>query len=159
MSWDESLKFGQEVERYVLARIQKTYPKAYIQDGFYKEWDIYVPELRKGIEVKCDMRSNISKAFLVEVTMGDKPSALTTTKAEIWVFFNGFSLYWIKPMELMKAILIAGLSVAKFTGGTDTIHKTAYFVPIDLLEEHCLSITYPLNDVPDKIQYDPEKQK
>jgi hypothetical protein len=155
----ESLSFGAKVEEYVLSQIQKKYPEAHMPGGYNKNWDIFIPEIKKGIEVKCDMSSNVNLKMLVEVTMNNKPSALLTTNAFYWVFYDGFSLFWIKPIEIMKAILIEGIRVAEFTGGTDKYAKKAYFVPKEIIRKYSDVISEPLADVPKDIQYDPEKQK
>jgi hypothetical protein len=51
------LERGKFHEIYVLNKIQKKYKNAYIVDGYFKEYDIFIPELNFGVEVKFDNRS------------------------------------------------------------------------------------------------------
>ena len=43
-SFYESLESGKEIERLVLSTIKKKYPTAYIIEGYYKYYDIFIPE-------------------------------------------------------------------------------------------------------------------
>ena len=47
MSFKEDLKIGKEIEEYVLSIIQQKYPKAKIMEGYFKEYDIMIPEIDK----------------------------------------------------------------------------------------------------------------
>mgnify|MGYP003135796675 CR=1 FL=1 len=122
----ESLKRGKQIERMVLHRIQKKYPKSFIKEGYCKEWDIYIPEKGFGIEVKCDEKSNYTGNFVVEVEFGGKPSALSTTKSKYWVFFDGNEFIYIEP-NILKNI-IKKYKIAKFIGEGDKKYKKAYLV-------------------------------
>src|SRR3990172_9527160 len=51
---------GKEIEKTVLNIVKKTYPDAHTVDGYCKDWDIYIPSLKKGIEVKSDQYSQKS---------------------------------------------------------------------------------------------------
>ena len=87
-TFKEDLLVGQEVEALVLERIKKKYPKAYSIEGYCKEYDIWIPELNYGIEVKQDAKSNYTGNIVIEIEMFNKPSALITTKAKYWVFYD-----------------------------------------------------------------------
>ena len=56
-TFDRDLARGKKYEQIVLEAIQQKYSKAFIEDGYCKEWDIYIPELSFGIEVKSDKKS------------------------------------------------------------------------------------------------------
>ena len=47
------LERGKIHEIYVLNKIQKKYKQAYIVDGYFKEYDIFIPELNLGVEVNA----------------------------------------------------------------------------------------------------------
>jgi len=115
--FNEALSRGKQVEQMVLDLIKPKYPKSYIQEGYFKEWDIFVPEKNCGIEVKCDEMSNNTGNFLIEVEFDGKKSALSTTKAEYWVFFDGSQFVWIEPEKLREC-----------SGSGDTKYKKAYLV-------------------------------
>ena len=99
-SFYEDLKDGKETENNVLAIIKKKYPKSYIIEGYFKDYDIYVPEKYMGIEVKKDVKSQETGNLVIEVEFNGKPSALSTTKADYWVFYDGDNYIWITPTML-----------------------------------------------------------
>jgi hypothetical protein len=150
----ESLRYGEVVERYVLSILIEKYPQANIPGGYNKNWDIYIPEKGWGVEVKCDMTSNESDQFVVEVAMAGKPSALMTTKAGLWVYYDGFALYWVKPNRLKDAIIVDGYHQAEFVGGNDKHSKRVYFIPRKMMRKYALHVTEPLKNVPKEIQYE-----
>ena len=57
MNFEESLISGHESEKIVLNTIKKKYPKAYIVEGYNKEYDIMIPEIDETVEVKKDFKS------------------------------------------------------------------------------------------------------
>jgi len=146
-SFSDCLHYGKEVEKYVLSRIQKKYPKAFIRDGKHPGWDIYVPETKTKIEVKSDVYSNKTGNFVIETSWGGRPSALTTSTADFWVFFDRYKLIWITKKQIKKAIKESGVKLVTFTGGTDIKSKTAYLVPKYFIEANS-TLVEKLNDVP-----------
>jgi len=48
--FQQDLKNGKEYESKALAHIQLKYPKAYIIDGYCLDWDIYIPEIKTGVD-------------------------------------------------------------------------------------------------------------
>lgn len=152
-TWEQALTFGKLVEKYVLSRIQKKYPQAFIRDGLWKGWDIYIPERNLRIEVKSDVYSNKTGNFVIETSYGGKPSALTTSNADFWVFFTGFKLIWITKEQIRKAIRESEVSLKRFTAGTDKKEKTAYLVPVYFIEVNATRIEEPLTDMPDNFRF------
>src|SRR3989304_3781749 len=63
---------GKEIEKTVLNIVKKTYPDAHTVDGYCKDWDIYIPSLKKGIEVKSDQYSQKSGNIVVEESFNGK---------------------------------------------------------------------------------------
>ena len=53
-TFEEDLKIGQSAEQDVLKLLQTSHPSAFIIKGYCKEYDIFVPEISKGFEVKKD---------------------------------------------------------------------------------------------------------
>ena len=51
MSFKEDLEAGKVIEEYILKRIQKKYPRAKLMEGYFKEYDIIIPEIEKTVEV------------------------------------------------------------------------------------------------------------
>ena len=129
----EALKVGQQYEKIVLKQIQQKYPKARILVGYNKSGDIYIPEIKKYIEVKSDLKSNYTQNIVVEVAFNGEPSALSTTESWYWVFVDGEYMAWIFPDLIWKCIIENKLRVAQFIGNGDTKFKIAYLIPRRLL--------------------------
>lgn len=157
MTFDETLTFGKMVEEYVLSRIQKKYKKAFIREGYHPGWDIYVPETKTKIEVKSDVFSNRTGNFVIETSYGGRPSALTTSTADFWVFFTGYKLIWITKKQIKDAIKESCVSICKFTGGSDFKEKTAYLVPVYYIEANSTLIEEPLTDMPSNFKFSKER--
>jgi len=149
MTWEETLSYGKEVEHFVLSKIQDKYPKAFIKDGRHSPWDIYVPEIKMKIEVKSDVMSNKTGNIVIETSFGAKPSAISTTTAHYWVFFDRHFLIWITPDHIQDAIAESKAELKRFVGGSDKKEKTAYLVPKQLIIKHA--------DFIDKLEYVPKE--
>ena len=128
-----ALKIGQEYEKIVLSQIKRKYPRSEILAGYNKKGDIYIPEIKKYIEVKSDLKSNFTHNIVVEVAFNGKPSALSTTESWYWVFIDGEYMAWIFPNLIWKCIIENKLKAVKFIGKGDTKSKIAYLVPRRLL--------------------------
>tara|TARA_R100000655_G_scaffold90853_1_gene131507 strand:- start:363 stop:530 length:168 start_codon:yes stop_codon:yes gene_type:complete len=54
MTFKDDLQFGKDVENQVLDIIKKKYPLSFMIEGKFKAFDIFIPELQEGVEVKSD---------------------------------------------------------------------------------------------------------
>ena len=131
MSFEEDLKAGKEIEEYVLEIIQQKYPKAVIMEGYFKEYDIMIPEIDRTVEVKSDVKSLETGNYVVEVAFDGKPSALSTTTADYWVFYDSECLVWITPDNIWRAV--KSLPIREFVGKGDEKSKNAYLCPKDYI--------------------------
>jgi len=95
----QDLKNGKEYEKKALKHIQQKYPKAYIIDGYFLDYDIYIPELEIGVEVKSDAQYKVTGNFYVEYSCYGKPSGIASTKADIYYVYLD-KLYIIKTKDL-----------------------------------------------------------
>ena len=129
----KDLARGIKVEDMVLQRIQRKYPQAHRINGYCKAFDLWIPEIKQGVEVKYDPMSNQTGNIVVEIEMFGKPSALMTTKASHWVFYDDNIFVSIKPSEIKKCIKDNDLRTVKFTGRGDQHSKIAYLIKKDLL--------------------------
>ena len=127
MSFKEDLAAGREVEEYILERIQEKYPQAKLMEGYFKEYDIMIPEINKTVEVKSDVKSLHTGNYVVEIAFDGKESALSTTTADWWVFYDSECEVWIKPELIWKSV--KGLPMREFVGKGDKKSKTAYLCP------------------------------
>ena len=132
-NFKRDLARGKLVEAKHLSIIQKTYPDAHIIDGYCKEWDIYIPSVGFGIEVKSDKMSQKTGNIVVEIEMGGKPSALSTTKAKYWIFDTGLKSMTVKTDDLK--LLVHQFETRKFVAPGDTKQKEVYLVKQKFIED------------------------
>ena len=99
------LERGVSVENKVIDLIREKYPCACRILGDFKDYDIWIPEISAGVEVKYDPRSNETNNFVIEIESRDSLSGLMTTKAKFWVIHDDKVFYVIKPSEIIKCIL------------------------------------------------------
>lgn len=129
------LFIGESSEAAVLSYIQEKYPEAYKIEGYFKDYDIYVPEVNKSVEVKQDFKSEFTGNLVVEIEFNGKPSALSTTKADYWVFVTRPNWFWITPKQIYNCIKEYNYSIATFIGKGDTKPKKAYLIKINHIQE------------------------
>lgn len=134
MSFAIDLERGLEVERKILKIIQKKYPQAHIVTAL-KEYDIWIPEIEKGIEVKYDPMSCQTGNIVIEFEMNGKPSALMATGADWWIFYDNEVVFSLTPKEITQVIFNKMLTYRMFTGIGDMFAKKAFLVPKDWLIE------------------------
>ena len=138
MTFKNDLARGERAELEILALVKKKYADAYKVEGFCKEWDIFIPSINKGIEVKYDPMSMKTGNIVVEIEYNNKPSALMTTKAYRWVFHTGKEIITTTPKLLHKVIKNNNLTVACFKGRGDPYYKKAYLIKKHLISETAL---------------------
>ncbi len=130
MKFNESLSSGKQSENIILKMVQNKYPKAYIKEGYHKEYDIMIPEINKTIEVKKDFKSQYTGNVVIEMEMNNRPSGLQTTTANWWVFhLDETEIVWITLERLKEMVEFEGYKLVEFIGEGDEISKQAYLVP------------------------------
>lgn len=130
------LKVGKYYEKQILSKINKKYPKAYIVKGYCKDWDIYIPELEFGVEVKSDKKSLHTGNIVIEIEFNNNPSALSTTKSKYWVIYDGLKYNWFLVDNIKKCIKENNLYYREFIGRGDTHYKKAYLIKKTLLYKY-----------------------
>jgi len=138
----EDLSTGEHIELKVLQSIRQKYPKAYKIEGYFKDFDLYIPEIEKSVEVKYDYKAKETGNIVVELTFNGKPSALLTTKADFWVFVLHDRYIWTTPENIKKSIGIHGKDPARFKGRGDIHYKLAWLIPIKEIEKTSESIQF-----------------
>ena len=122
-SFHESLEVGKKSEELVLNRIKNKYPSAYIKDGYFKEFDIFIPEIDTSVEVKKDFMSKYTGNVVVEVQMNGKLSALSTTKADWWVFHLDEEEFIFITPEPISTLIPSGIVLSNSPLGPETLTK------------------------------------
>ena len=130
MKFPEAFAEGEKSEDIIEELIQIKYPQAKRKKGYFKPWDIIVPEIDTTVEVKRDFKCQETGNLVIETFMNGNPSGLAATKADWWVFHSEEDqLIWIKPDLIKDMILIRGFKQVEFIGNGDEISKKAYLVP------------------------------
>ena len=133
-TFDRDLKKGKKIEEKHLAIIQKTYPDAYIVEGYFKEWDIWIPSIGIGIEVKSDIMSQQTGNIVVEIKFNGEPSALSTTKAKYWIFDTGVDTIYVDVDDLKELVDKSKDRLRTFTAKGDMHPKDAYLIKQKYIE-------------------------
>ena len=133
--FSKALFIGKKVEQLFYNRLLKKEKLPYLIEGSFKPFDIYTAGDHTRWEVKCDMKSNYTGNYLIEVQHYGKPSALMTTKAEYWVYYD--SKMWVvaEPIKIKELILKEGYKQIKSVGNGDEHHKLCYLIPkLDIID-------------------------
>lgn len=140
-AFERDLKKGKEHEQLILNFIKEKYPLAVAVEGYFKGFDIWVPEVDTGVEVKSDEKSKFTGNVVIEIEFGGKPSALSTTTAKYWVIWDGIEYSWFLVDDIWKCIEERELSPVSFTGKGDDVGKKAYLIMKSVLWKYRSSIT------------------
>ena len=111
-----------------------------MMQGYYKYYDIFVPEKNIGVEVKKDVKSQETGNLVIEVEFNGYPSALSTSRADYWVFDDGESYIWIET-DRLRHICREFKQIRTFVGKGDTKEKKAYLMPKNIIKEYSCLIT------------------
>jgi len=137
-TFKRDLQRGEVIELDVLSLIRNKYPKAYKVDGYFKDYDLYIPEINKSIEVKSDEKSKHTGNILIEVEFDNKPSALMTSKADYWVWWDGYSYKWFTRDLIHQCIKELNPPLRRFIGKGDTKYKKAYLIKKETLYNYSI---------------------
>jgi len=143
--FDESHEKGLQAERIVLEIIRRTYPKAFMISGNVPGSDIFVPETKKLVEVKHDLKSLETGNYFIEFEMFTKRSGLMLTYADYWVIFDGQSVVWIKPDEIKNIIIWHGLKARRFDVDGVTDSARAFLIPREMIQD--VGMVYKIEEI------------
>jgi len=132
-NFEADLERGLVAEDLVLDKIKIKYPCAVKIEGHHSPYDIWIPEIHKSVEVKYDPMSNSTGNYVVEVWF-NKPSALTVTTADYWVFYDDIDLVYVEPDKIKNYILIHNLPIKEFIGPGDYLPKKVYLIKKEILK-------------------------
>lgn len=105
MTFTKDLEYGKDVEHQILKRIQVKYPLAFMIEGKHKAYDIFIPEISQGIEVKSDRQAEDTRNIFIEIECNFTRSGILTTTAEWYVYQTTKRVFMIRTNDL-KAYLI-----------------------------------------------------
>lgn len=134
--FQKDLSRGRKLENYILEICRQKYPCATLIEGKFKGYDLFVPETGKKLEIKGDFRSQETGNIVIELMMYDKPSALLSTEADVWVFCTGKELLWITPIKIIECIMVNNIPSRRLTGRGDSVSKIACLVPFEVFRQY-----------------------
>jgi hypothetical protein len=140
------LQEGKEAERAILACVQKTYPKAFAIEGSFKAYDLFVPEISAGIEVKVDSMAHKTGNVFIEISLGGKPSGLMVTLATYWAYITNDEVIWFRPERVKDCIVQTNPPMQTYVGGNgfaqgDETVKEAYLIKRSTLVPYAERVT------------------
>lgn len=127
-TFKDRLRAGIEVEERVLKLIKVKYPCSTRIEGQFPDYDIWVPELHRSVEVKLDSKSIETNNVCI------KCLDLSRTKADWWVIYNVKRYMWSTPELLKQCIKINKIDQKVING------NRVYLIPMDILEGYLILI-------------------
>ena len=104
-NFTDDLTVGKEAEEKILKLIQSKYKLAHGIKGEHKAYDIFIPELDCGVEVKYDLQAHETGNILIEYSCNGSPSGILTTRAKIWVYETKNKTLWLKTEQIKNMII------------------------------------------------------
>ncbi len=143
--FEEDLKRGKLIGKSALREIHEIekdgtfpYEDAYIVEGEDKRYDIYIPSLKKGVEVKFDEKSLETDNIFIEVSYNGKDSGLRTTEAAQWWIFHDGAFIVTSPARLRDLIARYKLKPKKLTIQGKEVE--AYLIMVSLVIYNAIEI-------------------
>jgi len=132
MNFQSLLNMGIEYEEKVLKTLKRKYPLATRIEGQFVDYDIWVPELHKSVEVKYDKKSEQTNNIIIEYERNNKPGDILTTRASYWCIHTASGFLWIKPIKIIECILREDCKNIKVN------NAKCYLIPIITLHSYSI---------------------
>ena len=136
MGFTDDLRFGKEAEEDMLGLIRTKYPLAFMVEGKHKAYDIFVPEISAGIEVKCDKQAEQTRNMFIEIECNHEYSGILATTSEWYVYRTTKKVFWTKTSAI-KTYLISeaqNLKMFRNTPRGETSSVRGYLIPYEDFE-------------------------
>jgi len=133
MTFKTDLEYGKDAENQILKRIQIKYPLAFIIEGKFKAFDIFVPEIQQGIEVKTDRQAEQTGNVFIEIKCNNKYSGIQTTKAGWYIYKTELRTFWVKTEDIKRYIIEKAKDIPMFSNTPRGEHSAVrgYLIPIE----------------------------
>ena len=122
-----SILYGSEIERFILGLMRFQYLKAYLSKD--ELGTLVIPEIGETWEIKRTEKKYIEtgKVF-VEIEFEGKPSGISVSTADYWVFVVGGIGYRIS-LEILRWLIFNSKNL-KIVGSNDEMVPRGYLYPI-----------------------------
>jgi hypothetical protein len=136
MGFNQDLQFGKDAEEQILKKVKNKYPLAFMIEGKHKAYDIFVPEINMGIEIKCDRQAEKTGNIFMEIECNHAYSGLLTTTAEWYIYKTTEREFWVKANNIKRYLISEAKQLPMFEntpkGEMSTVR--GYLIPIDHFE-------------------------
>lgn len=142
MPFRADLELGESYQRKFLELIE--YDSCGMSKGCFKPYDVWIEYAgeRTTFEVKTDRMTARTGNIVVEFECSGKPSGITATEADYWVYFiHNTGIWYLIPTEEIKS-RIAGKKYSRTVKGGDGWRSNMYVFPVAEFEE--FKDTYPI---------------
>jgi hypothetical protein len=155
-SWKESLKIGEDFEKFVIEEIKTKLALNATKNEVAANLKLYdiTLENSKTVECKCDERAEETKNICIETHCDGKESGILTTTADYWMITDNLQGFLIKTSELKRCInegytslfpekptkflYMVNYPVKQEDGSRKWMNF--YTIPIHLFSEYCVEV-------------------
>lgn len=136
MGFKSDLQLGELYQKKFLDLIE--YDTAEMAQGCFKEYDIKVTHdgCVLYFEIKCDRISFRTGNMVIEHMCNGKPSGITTTTADYWVYFPiGLPYCLVIPVKVIRQYIEMGKYLCDRRGG-DGFRSQMYLMSMELFKDY-----------------------
>ena len=126
------LSRGQIAEQLWLNRLLITWPEAIQIEGYFREYDIIIPDVAK-FEVKHDEVSNKTNNYFIEFEDAGNPSGINHTTADFWVEWDGIEWCVVYVKELKQLIKDNNFKIYEGKANNNNRNMKGYLIPKPML--------------------------
>ena len=143
MGFASDLKIGQSYENQYLTMID--YDSYEISKGCFKPYDIKVMngDITTTYEIKADRMTARTGNVVIEYKCNGKPSGITSSEADYWVYFIVGTQEYIKiPTNVVRQFILEKKYKNSISGG-DGYRSHMYLFPKNVFEDYLILPTTP----------------
>jgi len=143
MGFASDLKMGNEYEQKYLTMID--YDSYEISKGCFKPYDIKVMngDITTTYEIKADRMTARTGNVVIEYKCNGKPSGITSSEADYWVYFIVGTEEYIKiPTNVVRQFILEKKYKNSISGG-DGYRSHMYLFPKNVFEDYLILPTTP----------------
>ena len=147
MGIQSDLKLGEEYQQKYLDLIE--YDTAEMAQGCFKPYDIKVTHEGCDLffEVKCDRISHRTGNMVIEHKCSGKPSGISTTTADYWVYFPiGLPYCLLIPVKVIREKIEQKKYLCNRRGG-DGFRSEMYLFSMEVFSDYKFDIPYTSSTV------------
>ena len=136
------IKLGEQLELSILNKvIKKSFPKAVKIEGLCSEYDLWIPELEEGIEIKYDIAAKKTDNLFFESQHNGKKSGINITKSWLWLHYDGTWLFFFTPNSIKNMIKENNIIEQIYRFDINDNRETrGYLVDKELCEEYAYKL-------------------